>query len=99
MDKVTTGCCALCQIQHVGNRTPVSDLKRAIARLKKEKLRNTEVGVSRGNGQTAVFIIACPDEDILKKNLLSLGFELKHKFERRVGYPKTGLLEMYILNL
>lgn len=99
MQKTTTACCALCQINNVGNETSIDYLQYAIDKLKEEKLVNTEVGITTGNGQTAVFIIASPGENILKQNLKDLGFENKHIFERRVGYPQVGDLEMYIKNL
>jgi len=99
MEKTTTACCALCQINDVHNGTPLTHLKYAVEVLRKQMLENKEVGVTTGNGQTSVFVIVSPGEDILEKNLKSLGFNNKHTFERRVGYPKTGSLKMYIKNL
>lgn len=99
MIKIRTQCCALCQLAQVGDYTPKEELEEKLEQLKEEKARNTEVGISTGNGQTAVFIIVSPGEDILEQNLLELGFENKHLFERRVGYPKEGDLKMYIKNL
>lgn len=99
MIKVTTDCCALCQLAKVNNDTPIEHIKYAINKLKEEKDKNTEVYVTTGNGQTAVFTIVSPGEDVLEKNLKELGFEQKHTFERRKGYPTTGDLKMYIKNL
>lgn len=99
MKKHRTDCCALMQLSKVDNNTSVVSLKYAIKRLTKEKYANTEVGVTTGNGQTAIFTIVSPDEDILAKNLVEVGFKPVHTFERRVGYPKTGDLTMYIKNL
>lgn len=98
MRKVTTGCCAMCQIDKVNNDTPKEALEYAIAKLGKEKLENTEVGISTGNGQTSAFVIVSPGENILEANLKDLGFLHVHTFERRVGYP-PGLLKMYIKNV
>lgn len=99
MVKTTTDCCALCQLSRISNDTPIKAIKNKLKILTKEKLANTEVGITTGNGQTAVFTIVSPGENILEKNLINLGFELSHLFERRVGYPNTGLLKMYIKNL
>jgi hypothetical protein len=99
MQKTATPCCALCQISSVGDGTPIEEISGAMKVLHRQMLDNTEVGITTGNGQTAVYIIASPGENKLKKNLLKLGFEVKHTFERRVGYPKTGDLQMYIKNL
>jgi hypothetical protein len=99
MVKTTTDCCALCQLSRVNNTTTKQSIAYKLKQLKKEKDANKEVGITTGNGQTAVFIIVSPGEDILENNLIELGFELKHFFERRVGYPQTGLLKMYIKNL
>ena len=99
MRKTTTSCCALCQISRVGNDTPIAYLERVIAQLKVEKENNTEVGVTTGNGQTAVFVIVSPGEWVLEANLKTLGFVNAHTFERRKGYPPLGDLTMYIKNL
>jgi len=99
MKKTTTACCALCQINDVNNNTTIEELQYAIDILTNQKEKNTEVGITTGNGQTAVFVIASPGEFTLSKNLKTLGFELKHTFERRKGYPPVGDLEMYIKNL
>lgn len=99
MNKVTTACCALCQISDVNNTTPLHNLDSAITKLRREKEANTEVGITTGNGQSAVFIIVSPGEDVLERNILSLGFKNTHQFERRKGYPPMGDLKMYILNL
>ena len=99
MKKTTTACCALCQINDVNNDTTIGELQHAIAILTNQKEKNTEVGITTGNGQTAVFVIASPGEYILEDNLLQLGFDLKHTFERRKGYPDVGDLKMFIKNL
>lgn len=99
MQKTTTACCALCQINSVHNGTPLDHLKYAVDKLRTQKENNTEVGITTGNGQTAVFVIVSPGEDTLESNLIKLGFKNKHTFERRKGYPPMGDLKMYILNL
>lgn len=99
MRKTPTSCCALCQISHVGNDTTVKELNKYIDTLRQEMLDNTEVGGNSGKGQTSVFIITSPGEKVLEANLINLGFDRVHTFERRVGYPKTGTLQMYIKNL
>lgn len=99
MEKVTTGCCALCQIHKISNETSIVEIAHEIEKLRKEMLANTEVYITTGNGQTAVFVIVSPGEFILEKNLIKLGFENKHIFPRRVGYPPVGDLKMYIKNL
>lgn len=99
MEKHRTDCCALMQLSRVDNNTSLGALNAAIVKLTKEKLANTEVGVTRGDGQTAIFTIVSPGEDILAENLTTVGFKPVHTFERRVGYPKMGDLTMYIKNL
>jgi len=99
MVKVTTDCCALCQIARINNETPKYLIEWQLNKLRQEKLDNKEVGITTGNGQTAVFTIVSPGEDILENNLKELGFKKVHEFERRVGYPKMGDLKMYIKNL
>lgn len=99
MRKIMTGCCAMAQLDRVGNNTPIGNIKFALDKMSKEMRLNTEVGTTTGNGQTAVFTIVSPGEDILESNLKSLGFEYKHSFPRRVGYASLGDLKMYIKNL
>lgn len=99
MLKTATDCCALCQLSRVNNFTSKEDIEKNLIQLRKEKLRNVEVGISTGNGQTAVFTIVSPGEHVLENNLKFLGFKLIHTFERRKGYPKLGNLKMYIKNL
>lgn len=99
MRKVTTGCCALCQIDQVSNHTPIHELEWALNILKKQKEENTEVGITTGNGQTATFTIVSPDEDVLEANLIALGYKHVWTFERRKGYPETGDNKLYIKNL
>ena len=99
MEKHRTDCCALMQLSRVDNNTSLGALKAVIKKLTKEKYANTEVGITTGNGQTAIFTIVSPGEDILAKNLVEVGFKAVHTFERRVGYPPVGDLTMYIKNL
>jgi len=99
MEKHRTDCCALMQLSRVDNNTSLGALNAAIVKLTKEKYANTEVGITTGNGQTAIFTIVSPGEDILAENLTTVGFKPVHTFERRVGYPKHGDLTMYIKNL
>lgn len=99
MRKVTTGCCALCQIDQVSNDTPILSLEWSLEVLRRQKEANTEVGITTGNGQTATFTIVSPGEDILEQNLIDLGYTHVWTFERRKGYPNKGDLKMYIKNL
>lgn len=99
MRKVQTGCCALAHLDKLNNNTDIRDIQSAIRVLKKQKEENTEVGITTGNGQTAIFSIVSPGEDILENNLIECGFKEIHQFERRKGYPSLGNLKMYILNL
>lgn len=97
--KTTTDCCALCQLSRVSNITPIEIIEDHLKVLKEQMDANVEVGITTGNGQTSVFTIVSPGEDQLEYNLQSLGFVHVHSFKRRVGYPDTGLLKMYIKNL
>jgi hypothetical protein len=99
MKKITTACCALCQLAEVTNVTEIEEIEDALEQLKHECLINTEVGITTGNGQTAVFVIVSPGEVILKSNLKKLKFKEIHQFKRRIGYPDVGDLKMYIKNL
>jgi hypothetical protein len=87
MTKTTTDCCALCQLSRVNNNTPVKVIEAKLAKLKIEMEANEEVGITTGNGQTAVFTI------------VSLGFQEVWQFPRRKGYPETGELKLMIKNL
>jgi len=98
MLKTRTDCCAFCQISKVGNNTSRKALQRAVDKLTLQMEANTEVGITHGNGQTAVFVVVSPGEDKLAANLEALGFEDKHTFDRRRGYP-PGTLSLYIKNL
>lgn len=98
MKKGITDCCALCQLSSVGNDTSLRSLQIKLHQLNVEMTLNKEVGITTGNGQTAVFVIVSPGEDLLEFRLKSLGFKLSHQFKRRVGYPPGGL-KMYIKNL
>jgi hypothetical protein len=103
MNKITTGCCALCQIDRISNHTPIEQIEKALTILKKEKEENTEVGISHGNGQTVTFTVVSPREFILERNLIKLGYVHIHTFERRKGYNEKfqnkGNLKLYIKNL
>lgn len=99
MRKLTTGCCALCQIDQVNNETKIEAVDFALSLLKRQKDENTEVGITTGTGQTATFTIVSPGEDILENNLIELGYTKVWEFERRRGYPKEGNLKLYIKNL
>lgn len=99
MRKVTTGCCALCQIDRVSNDTPIDAIEMALGMLSRQKEANTEVGITTGNGQTATFTIVSPGEDQLEANLIKLGYTFVWEFERRKGYPATGNNKLYIKNL
>ena len=97
--KTTTDCCALCQLSRISNDTPKQDIQDKLDIFKVEMEVNTEVGITHGKGQTAVFTIVSPGEWVLEKNLKELGFVKVHEFERRRGYPPIGDLKMYIKNL
>jgi hypothetical protein len=99
MTKTTTDCCALCQLSRVNNNTPVKVIEAKLAKLKIEMEANEEVGITTGNGQTAVFTIVSPGEHTLNTNLKSLGFQEVWQFPRRKGYPETGELKLMIKNL
>lgn len=98
MIKTLTACCALCQINDVNNKTTKKELVEQLNTLVIEKNSKNRLGTSNGEGQTSVFIIVSPGEDILENNLKSLKFKLANIFKRRMGYEK-GDLKMYIKNL
>lgn len=98
MVKTLTACCALCQINGVDNKTTKEQLVEQLDTLFVEKNNKNRLGTPNGEGQTSVFIIVSPGEDILESNLKSLKFKLANTFERRMGYEK-GDLKMYIKNL
>ena len=99
MKKTTTSCCALCQLSGVNNTTSIEYFEQVLEILKRQKENNTEVGITTGNGQTAVFVIVSPGEHVLEANLNKLGFVNAHTFGRRKGYQPMGDLTMYIKNL
>jgi len=98
MKKTTTACCAMAQLSDINNTTTKKELSCALKILNKQMKNNTEVGITTGNGQTAIFAIVTLGEEILENNLRYFGFEVKHIFPRRVGYL-PGNLKMMIKNL
>ena len=95
--KSPTWCCALMQLACSEDTTP-DELDYHIARLKEEnKLKfNT---ATRSSGETTIFVITTPYEKDLEKLLQSKGFQHIWSFKRRNGYPQTGQLRMWILNV
>jgi hypothetical protein len=98
MKKTITDCCALCQISGVNNATSLYELELKLGILTSEMVKNTEVGGNSGLGQTSVFVVTSPGEEVLEYNLKRTGFKKVNTFERRKGYP-IGVLKMYIKNL
>lgn len=96
--KTTTACCALAQINGIGNNTPIADIRKELDLLKEESKEVYVPGDTSGRGQRAVFVITTPDETLLRANLKVLGFKKVHTFSRRKGYP-DGKLKMYIKNI
>lgn len=97
MKIITTNCCALAQLT-AENDTTIEELKNVVSEKTEERKKVYERGDSSGKGQTCLFCIVTPNEDILKQNLEKLGFKSIHSFSRRMGYPE-GELEMYVLNI
>lgn len=98
IEKFPTDCCALCQLSLNDFHTK-EEIKRALNRLSKESRSRSWAFTGKAYGQKAVFVITTPDENILANNLKELGFKPVFEFERREGYPKTGLLTMWCFNL
>lgn len=99
MNKTRTKCCALAQISGLSNSTTLLDIASKLKELRHQSKFKFNVGDGSGLGQTSIFTIITPNEDELSKTLIKAGFNLCHKFNRRTGYPKTGELRMYIVNL
>ncbi len=97
--KHATPCCAMALLHGMNNNTTYSQLSNLLERLREEKVNNTEVGVSTGNGQTLLQAVVSPGEYKLREVLEKAGFVKAFEFERRVGYPKTGNLEMFMVHL
>jgi hypothetical protein len=97
--KTRTDCCALCQLSRVNNNTPIDAIEDKLEQLRVQMEANVEVGVTTGRGQTAVFTIISPGEDILEENLIQLGFNEIAHFPRRRGYPDIGVLKMMFKTL
>ena len=90
-------CCALCQLT-CSNVTPFGELVWQLKRLKRESERKWGPN-NRDSGETAVFVISSPGEDVLERNLETLGFKVITKFSRRNGYPPVGKLKMWFLDI
>ena len=95
--KTRTDCCAFGQLSRMNNLTSEEQLDRVLAEQRLGMLRNNEVGVSHGHGQTSFFTVISPGEDKLEALLIKKGFKYVNTFKRRVGYP-DGMLKMYIIN-
>lgn len=96
INKKQLACCALCQIT-AGDKDSIESISAQIEQLKQDaKLEwNPE---DRTSGERAAFVIVSPGETILASNLEKLGFKPIAEFNRRNGYPQTGLLTMWFLN-
>jgi hypothetical protein len=95
--KYSTDCCALCQLSITDSNTK-EEIKRVIARLKREARSKNYLYTGKQRGQKAVFVITTPTERNLVKNLQEIGFKSTFEFERREGYP-SGNLIMWCYNL
>ncbi len=95
ISKKQLSCCALCQIT-AGDEDSIESINTQIEQLKEEAKLEWNPG-DRTSGERAAFVIVSPGETILASNLKKLGFEPITEFNRRNGYPKTGLLTMWFL--
>ncbi len=95
--KISTSCCALCQLS-IGNGHTLKEISREVRELKKQAYeREWKPAHGKMYGQRACFVIVSPGEDKLEENLLKLKFTHISTFPRRYGYPE-GELKMYILS-
>lgn len=94
--KEITHCCALSQIS-AGNITPIEEIQSYIDKAKWQK-KFSWWKMPKGGGERAFFVIVSPGEEILENNIKKLKFKKIAEFERRVGYPETGILKMYFIN-
>lgn len=98
IQKFSTDCCALCQLS-ITNGHSKADIIEILHKLKVDARSRNWLFTGKTMGQKAVFVITTPEEKILAQNLKDLGFIPTFQFERREGYPKTGLLTMWCFNL
>lgn len=94
--KISTSCCALCQLS-LNNQHTRKEIEHELDLLKKEAYEREWRPIDgKMYGQRACFVIVSPGEDILERNLIRLSFEHVFTFPRRNGYPE-GDLKMYII--
>jgi hypothetical protein len=97
--KYATSCCALAHLTMTSD-TDIEEIKEALNLLKEEKRNQDYYGTDHdAGGQTAVFTITTPSEEQLALNLQACGFKKVNEFERRNGYPSTGILSMWVVNI
>lgn len=98
INKFSTDCCALCQLS-ITNAHTKAEIIKMLHQLKAEARSRNWLFTGKTMGQKAVFVITTPEEGVLAQNLKDIGFIPNFQFERREGYPKTGLLTMWCFNL
>lgn len=97
-EKWQTTCCAM-GILTASEDTPLKELEYQIERARSEAKEKWNPN-DRRSGETLLLCVTVPlIETGLEKKLESKGFKLLTKFNRRTGYPQTGKLKLWGLNL
>lgn len=96
--KFGTTCCALAILSAM-DTTPDHELDWQINKLREESRWKWKPGNRRG-GETAIACITVPMAELnLERKLRERGFVVLTTFNRRTGYPQTGKLKLWFLNL
>ncbi len=97
--KYATNCCAFCQLSMSSDAT-IEEIQEALDLLKEERRSQIWYGTGTdAGGQTSTFTITTPSEKELAEKLESLGYKKVNEFDRRNGYPSTGILSMWVYNI
>ena len=93
-----TSCCGLCLLT-AGNETSDEELDWQINRAKKEAKMKWSRN-DRRSGETLMTCVSVPLVELgLEEKLKARGFKVLTEFKRRTGYPQTGNLKLWGLNL
>lgn len=84
MDLRRTACCALTQLCHINDTTPLKKIKELIQEKRDQATDPSHDPCDYGKGETMLFAITTPWEKKLATKLKKVGFVETLKFDRRM---------------
>lgn len=93
-----TTCCAAGWMS-LKNNNSLEEISEFIQHIRNHSNTNKFSPKERDGGERLILVTVCPNEDNLRENLKKLKFTNIWKFNRRNGYPKTGKLELWALDI